>query len=258
MDMMLYEVCFICQMKGEDGVPVIRSFDSVLEVLEGKLDLIYEETWADEEPLLYLTGSNFIKKAFPRYKDMPINFREEVAVTKPYKGNRKKNEKPFHYENLTVHAIQHLNVKIAWGMEADDLICADHLADKDNTIRCTRDKDFKGSPGWLYGWETTRQSPFPSTDIDVDTADKFFFTQMLTGDTTDNIPGLPRVGEKTARDILDGVNGWDDLMSAVKKVYKDKGFGRDYFVEQGNLLWMSRELHEDGSPVIFEEVLCGK
>lgn len=255
-DMLLYEISFINQMKNEAGVPVIRSFDSVLSCLEGKLECIYNETWADEEPVLYITGSNAIKKAFKGYDDHPINFREGIAVTKKYKGDRNQ-PKPFHYMNLLVYAVAHLNPKIAWGMEADDLICADHLKDKENTIRCTRDKDFRGSPGWLYGWETTRQAPFPVTDIDVESADKFFFKQMLTGDSVDSIPGLPGIGPKRADDLLDDVEGWGDLLEATKQAYKDRGFGKKYFIEQGNLLWMSRSLHEDGSPVIFEEVMRG-
>ena len=51
----------------------------------------------------------------------------------------------------------------------------------------TLDKDLDGVPGWHYVWKGKREGVFYVTETE---ADRFFYTQMLTGDATDNIPGL--------------------------------------------------------------------
>ena len=256
-DMLLYEVCFGAQFRGDDGELVLPPFSSVIDLLEDKINYIYDETWADEEPILYLTGSDTIKKFKPEYSAEALNFRIDKAVSKVYKGNRKL-EKPFHYNNLLLYMLNHCNVKIAWGMEADDMICIDHLADPDNTLRCTRDKDFRGSPGALYGWACGKQPGFPTQIITEEEANKFFFSQMVTGDTVDNIPGLPGCGPAAAKKALADCTSWEELRDATLSLYNARGFDEGYFIEQGNLLWMSRKYNSDGSPQLFEEVYNGK
>lgn len=251
-DILLYEVGFGVVFKDDAGEKVISNFDSVINLLEEKILTIQEEVWADEPPRLYLTGSNSIKKFLPKSIAEPLNFRVDVAVSKPYKGNRTQ-EKPFHYYNTILYILNHYDAKVAWGMEADDLICIDHLEDQGGTIRCTRDKDFKGSPGNLYGWACNRQAGFGPKDIGPEEASRFFYTQMITGDSTDNIPGLPGCGPAAAKKALEGVASVEDMKEAVKTMYKSKGFGKEYFLEQADLLWMCRECNSDGTPKRYSQ-----
>ena len=50
--------------------------------------------------------------------------------------------------------------------------------------------------------------------ISQEDADRFFYQQWMTGDSTDNIWGLWRVGAKTADKILDAYEReeWDELI----------------------------------------------
>ena len=70
---------------------------------------------------------------------------------------------------------------------------------------------------------------------------KNFYKQLLTGDRTDNIPGIKGIGDKKADKILDGLEEEEDLYRAVLEVYK---YNRDYLLEQGRLLWIRRKKEE--------------
>lgn len=54
--------------------------------------------------------------------------------------------------------------------------------------------------------------------------------------------------------ILDGCVALDDAFKRVQEAYRalygDRG--DEELLEQGRLLWMTRTLHEDGSPVLWE------
>ena len=48
------------------------------------------------------------------------NFRHDVAVTLPYKGNRKYTAKPIHYKAIRKHMVDKWDAIVTDGMEADD------------------------------------------------------------------------------------------------------------------------------------------
>lgn len=286
-DVLRYEIGFCGEYKelneetGEEEFKV-REFDFVAELLDGRVKGIiadvadyFDIDQSDIKPVLYLTGSETSTKIINRSKrflDEPLlllapPIRESIAVTKPYKGTRA-GTKPFHYENLTAYIIGTYEFRVSNGLEADDLICMDQfsaLGDND-TIICTRDKDLRMCPGWHYGWECGKQPSFGPTLVDnrgqitltpkgiKGTGLKFFFSQMLTGDTVDNIPGCAKIGPAKAFAILEGCNTRRDheraVIEAYKQAYGDKY--KDMLEEQSKLLWMIRELNEDGSPVHYE------
>ena len=240
-DVLRYEVGAVGQEK--DGTP--RSFDYVVEVLEGKLRDICAAAGGTEPPRLYLTGKG--------------NFREKVAVTKPYKGQRKQ-EKPYHFKHITDYMLNMYDTVVVDGMEADDMMCIDQT---DDTIICTRDKDLRMMPGWHYGWECGAQREFGPIQVDeagflVLNGNKlsgagiiFFWAQMLMGDSTDNIPGCPGIGPKKAYLALTQTHP-DDHEEMVKAYYQLKKCSYEMFLEQAYLLWMVRELDEDGNPVMWK------
>jgi 5'-3' exonuclease len=83
---------------------------------------------------------------------------------------------------------------------------------------------------------------------------RFFYSQLITGDTVDNIPGLPRGGPRLAFSTLDGLETEEEMFRAVEEAYKKK-FPDDYrerILEQARLLWMVRELDAEGKPVMWE------
>jgi 5'-3' exonuclease, N-terminal resolvase-like domain len=132
------------------------------------------------------------------------------------------------------------------GFEADDLIgiWASECVDKDYII-VSPDKDLNNIPGLHY-------SPKSGIAIDVseEYATKFFWTQMLTGDSTDNIPGIPRVGPVKAAAILDGAVGEAEFRDRVIDAYIDK-FGEDW---HSQFLSNFRMLHIWRKPFDFTSI----
>lgn len=247
-DVLRYEVGSVGQNPDE-----ILSFDYVARVLDEKIEAILYNTEATD-CTVYLTGKG--------------NFREALAVSKPYKGNRPDN-KPWHFQNLTAYLHNQYNVIVAEGMEADDLMSIRqyqrYINGKQDTVICTRDKDLRMIPGWHYGWECGGQREYfkrlvseegemqydPEKKKVTGTGMMFFYLQLLMGDSTDNIPGCPGIGPKKAFDVLFGTPV-EDMFQKVREVYHSKGHSDDYLLEQGRLLWMTRELNDDGTPVLWQ------
>ena len=245
-DVLRYEVGAIGE--GEEGEEP-ASFDFVAEVLDGRIADICRAVRATEPPILYLTGDT--------------NFRNGIAVTRPYKGGRKQ-EKPFHFDNITAYMYNQYEVRMQEGLEADDLMSIELTKDPDNNVVCTRDKDLRMVPGWHYGWECGKQREYflrrveDPGHLELEIKDKkkkltgtgtlFFYSQLLTGDSVDTIPGCPGVGPVKAFEVLHE----EDPFAAVKRMYEEKGMDEEYLLEQARLLWMVRELNEDGSPVMWE------
>lgn len=138
------------------------------------------------------------------------NFRKDVLPT--YKGNRK-TRKPVCYKGL-VNKLESLYVSYRFPrIEADDTmgILATRYPGEYTIV--TIDKDLKQIPGQVYEWNKDILH-----DISQEEADKFFYIQCLTGDTTDNYPGLKGVGPVGAAKLLDSKGySWDTIVSEYTK-----------------------------------------
>ena len=88
--------------------------------------------------ILYLTGKG--------------NFREEVAVSHPYKGNRTK-PKPKWYDDIKQYLIHMHHTKVVEGIEADDA-CSMNITRNPNSILISIDKDLLMVEGWHYRFAT--------------------------------------------------------------------------------------------------------
>lgn len=251
-DILRYEIGSIGNNNGPDQ-PEPMHFDRVAEYLDQRIEQIMHATEA-YNCIIFLTDGS--------------NFRDEIAVTKPYKGNRKQ-EKPYHFKNITAYLYNTYHVMTQDGLEADDLMSVfqinsliSSLNDGGNTVICTRDKDLRMIPGWHYGWECGHQPELHKHWVDRDgdivldngkirgNGLAFFYSQLLTGDAVDNIPGLPRVGPAKAFDILGGLPV-NEMFQAVREEYHNKGYDDEYLLEQGRLLWMTREMTDTGEPVLW-------
>ncbi len=247
-DILRYEIGFGAET-GWQTPDEIPPWPYVEEMLHARIAKICFDVSATEEPVLYITEGR--------------TFRFDLAKRKPYKGTRKEH-KPWHFNNLTVYLKDVLNCEVVTGVEADDAMAIRHMGPEE-TIICSRDKDLKQLPGPYYSWELGRQPSFGPEVITKEgslvlSEDKkslsgtglpFFYAQVLIGDKSDNIPGLPGCGPVAAWEAL-LYN--DDKLMTVMSMYEDH-YGADWeeeLLEQGRLCWMSRRLHEDGSPVLWE------
>jgi len=278
-DILLYEIGFSSQ-KTEGGVVEPASWDFAQNLLEKKIDLICDEVGATKPPLLFLTNTPRITKLLNKQRkreDKPQkehveNFRNALAIEKEYKGGRKP-DKPFHYYNLLAHILGSYDYRVHEnGLEADDYMCITQYKSwqEGDTIICSRDKDVRQCPGNHYSWEVAKQPSIGPIFVEplgylelqekVDkkgaktnklfgVGAKFFYAQLLTGDTVDNIGGLKGRGPVFAYDLLHDLTTERDCYEYVAEVYV-KTYDDDWKVkikEQADLLYMIRE-EEDGVP----------
>lgn len=261
-DILRYEVGFSAEYGwGGDGLP---SFQYVSEMLDTRIKNICAMAEATEEPTIYFTGSN--------------NFRIDIAKTKVYKGTRVL-KKPWHFDNLTVYIKAMYDWEVNDTLEADDMMAiAQTKNEKDikeldrsdspitSTIICTRDKDLRMVPGYLYSWEAGKIPSFGPEEIEeggylravgdkvIGTGMSFFYYQLLMGDSTDNIPGCPKIGAVKAYKVLESAKFPEEMLSRVLQTYKEAGKDTTYLREQADLLWMVRELDEEGAPVKWSDL----
>ncbi|MDD7804869.1 MAG: DNA polymerase I [Endozoicomonas sp. (ex Botrylloides leachii)] len=154
------------------------------------------------------------------------NFRHDMY--KDYKATRKPMPDDLRTQVMPIHHIVRamgLPLLMVEGVEADDVIgtLARQATDKKiNTIIVTGDKDI----AQLVTEYVTLIDTMKETKIDLDgVVDRFGIPAnliidylALMGDASDNIPGMPGVGQKTALALLQGIGGIDQIAQNLDKV----------------------------------------
>lgn len=267
-DILVYEAACCAEAAWQSGG--VAPFDYVEGLIEGSVLAICEAVKATEPPLIFLSTDN--------------NFRYQIAKTKPYKGNRKHDSRPFHYDNIRAYIPARWDCVVCDGYEADDGLAmyqTHSLEVDEQTIICTRDKDLRQVPGLHYTWSRGGQDEwgpsyidnFGSISLDVrdviptDPAKKpykkykcrgfglmFFYAQCIMGDTVDNIPGLKGSSDLKAYEILNGATSEYEchtrVLDAYKTIYGDKA--EEIYLEQAQLLWMVRRFNDNGELEMFK------
>lgn len=205
----------------------------------------------DDEPVEYAlsTVKKSLAKLMSRFNEAPWhrlflsgkdNFREKIAVTQVYKGNRDPSMRPKYYQEIKDYLINHHGAEVVDGIEADDAVATLQWQHKDkSTVIVRQDKDLEMVPGWHFNpvKEEIKYITLPE-------ANEWFFIQMLWGDGTDNIPGIDRLGPVRSKKLLAPCKREVMKMQAVVKQQYKKAFGSDAerrYKEIANLLWMRRE-----------------
>jgi 5'-3' exonuclease len=221
-DFLMYSVGFACE---DDEDPQMAKN----RLTEWLTDIVYMDLQCDDY-VAFTTG--------------PGNFRYDVAKTVPYKGNRKDMKRPKHLDALKEH-LKRLGAVETQGIEADDAVAMKMTEEPGKYILVGVDKDLMQIPGWHYN-----PNKCEKVYVDEFQAAYNFWTQMLTGDRVDNIPGLAGIGPKKAEKILKDCTSAEEMAHAVWCVYQDKGHDYEYFVEQGRLLWLQRKPDEVWQPSV--------
>ena len=161
------------------------------------------------------------------------NFRDVVAVTAPYKGQRV-TEKPVHLQALRCHLVTSWGFTVVQGIEADDAVgIAAYAVPEDETIMVHIDKDLNQFRGWHYNYR--KKEKYYVSEFEGLVA---FYTQILTGDRIDNIVGLKGIGPVKAKKVLEKCTNENELYQAVLKAYEGD---QQRVLENGQLLWLQRE-----------------
>lgn len=226
-DVIVYRVGFaVDASKHPDGSPKDEPLEYALATVRAVLHNI-EDRFPDQQyRRLFLSGKG--------------NFRDKLATFKVYKGNRDPSHRPRYYQDIKEYLISVHNSEVIDGQEADDAQGIAQWAAKDkSTVIVGIDKDLYMIPGWHYNWVKDDLKY-----INLPDANAFFFKQLLTGDTTDNIPGVPKIGPKTADKLIDPCERdiWK-MQEVVKAEYK-RHYGDEAeraYKEMANLLWIRRE-----------------
>lgn len=189
------------------------------------------------------------------------NFRDQIATFKPYK-NRSAIEKPVHYQALRDYLIEEEFAVVTEGQEADDALgimsTFYQRENKYDPVIVSQDKDLRMIPGL---WLNRKEKKFQLCNIREIDGYKAFYKQLLTGDATDDIPGIVGMGPATASKIIDGLVTTEEMYAAVliqydkamkkgKLPFKTEKTIPEIVLEIGRLLWIRREPDQIWTPEI--------
>lgn len=215
----------------DDGYPIPWAFvaSRVNQKLERILDAVGATTYC-----VFLTS------------DDKSNFRNKVATIKPYKGNRHQ-EKPFWRDKIRRHLVTSRGAELVFGMEADDAL---GISQSKDTVICTRDKDLDMIPGYHYTWPCGAQNERPLWIQDELGALRCFYSQLITGDSTDNIPGLFGVGNNST--LVRNIYSCDNELSMyeiAQRAYEQRfgSYWGAFLEENAQLLWILRTINKEES-----------
>lgn len=212
---------------------VVRPFNFAKKVLESRLTRCvgYVHSGSSE---LYITGKdNFRTLLYPQYK-----------------ANRTR-AKPVHLKALMDYSVERLGATVVDGMEADDML----------TIRATEldeagkewviispDKDLRTMPGHHY-------DPFKEDYKVIDPLEAAFnfYSQVLTGDTADNIPGVYKCGPVKATRLLEDCYDEHEMWEVCKGVYAEAGIPDEDLIRNARLLHMLRHKKDLWEPPCLDE-----
>lgn len=179
-------------------------------------------------------------------------FRHKLAVTKPYKGNRK-SPRPVHYDGLRDYMVTQRGARVFEEIEADDALASFAKT----CVVASIDKDLLQVPGAHYNFVEKRFIHIGEDDGHYNLA-----LQLITGDSIDNIPGIRGMAEKKATAFLEekieqGASMQDLFRHIAEEIYMPK-MGDNwwpYYKEQLSLLYLLR--HRGDSAMAYLKTCWG-
>lgn len=212
-DIYCYRSAAACE--NEDERQAIRSVESlIINTLMCGVDKCgYVDEWS-----LHLTGKG--------------NFRNDIAVTAPYKGNRADKVKPKHLAALRKHLMQEWGASMSEGQEADDTIAIEATKLGDDGVIVSLDKDLDQVQGWHYNF--IKKEAYYITEAEGLLR---LYMQILTGDNADNIIGLRGIGNVKAKKMLEDAADETEMFQRCVEAYDGN---EDRVVENAHLLFLRR------------------
>lgn len=222
----------------EDGNKILPTYT------EEETKEYLEECWKNLKDKLNFLFDKFYTTDYLMAVGGSWNFRNYMYSE--YKANRHKKPSPQReYVNiLRQRAIKEELAVPSEGGEADDLIRIWAEECKFNHIDyvvCTIDKDLKCIPGKYYNMSKDTLEEIPEED-----AMRYFYEQLLKGDSVDNIPGLFRVGDVKAKKWLEPYHTELDfqevIVSKYIEYYGDNWY--DQLLSNGKLLYLQKHEYD--------------
>lgn len=143
-----------------------------------------------------------------------------------YKANRSNREKPKNYVEIKEYLLECYNPVSVMGLESDDLLISWYFEFKrefpfSDIMIAGMDKDLKTFPIKMFDTYYRRFGEIQ--EVSDDEADYNFHTQLITGDSVDNIKGMNGKGKKYAETLLkDSKNRFIAVCREYARMYKSK------------------------------------
>jgi len=147
--------------------------------------------------------------------DDSYHFRYKVFPE--YKYRRKDLFKPYHFDNIREYLCSTWMAEKPEKMETDDIIsirARELRKDGDKVTIVTVDKDLDQIGGDFYNWKNKEHHHVTNSE-----AWRLLAAQAASGDSTDDIPGLPGVGPVKARKIVAASTTVRSALEAVQEEY---------------------------------------
>lgn len=234
------------------------------------------------ETIRSLSGSEFVHLHLTPSTSTKGN-RPALALIKGYQLNRVGKEHPQYLNIMRIHLAEKYPGTLHQFCEADDGMSSSQYkalstGNRDLSIIWSKDKDLSMVPGLHLDPDTgaikETADDFGSIWIDssksskkcVGLGQKFFWAQMLMGDSADNISGLPanwrgkqiapkKIGPVYAHELLQEVTSNAEAFTLVKKLYRLYGENIGFkhwrdgtpvpwqmaFLSEAQLLWMRKD-----------------
>ena len=193
-----------------DGDPLLfrsayntESLEEAYDSFEENLNDIENSVFATDHRIAVFGDNNFRLSFDPEYKNTP--------------GRKKAKANNPHYFELRKQLIEEERVTPSHGMEADDLVriwSEEARKEKTPFVVASVDKDLQCIAGHHY---LIHRSEL--IFVDEETADIHYWTQVLTGDSVDNIKGIYGVGPKKAAKFLNGAKTSKERKQRVIDAY---------------------------------------
>ena len=164
-------------------------------------------------------------------------FRYDVAEN--YKSNRKPPKAPLEMLIPLREELLSMGALLFDDVEADDVCVTRMYKEPGKYVLCHIDKDLNQAPGKHYNYNTQEKYT-----IDQESADYWFYSQILEGDSVDGIKGCPGIGKVKTAKILGSVKP-EEYWSAIKETYEKAKKDYDYMIQQARLVYMLRDFNED-------------
>ena len=209
------------------------------------------------------------------------NGRHLLNTVKPYQANRTGKQKPPLLEVLRAQAEQYftghkyIEILAHHDIEADDGLMIDAFSIP-NSVMISADKDLRINPyesydvdegkhlvlpkGDTFGWIERKFWLTPSGKSSskmIGKGEKFFWAQMLMGDTADNVQGILKYngklcGEAGTYDILSTISTADEAANAVIDGYRKIN---QNVIAEGEAMWLLRDRDDSSYRFIKEHNL---
>ncbi len=169
---------------------------------------------------VYLSGNNVFRK----------------QIDPQYKANRVNLPRPKHLEDVKAFLVTEWNARIEDTLEADDLLGINQTS---TSILATIDKDLNQIPGSHYNF--VKEEFYEVTPME---GIRFFYKQLLIGDTSDNVFGIRGIGPVKASKLIDPLATEEEMYFVCRRLYKDD----ERFHRNCKVLWILRNKDEVWEP----------